>query len=379
MFAGSTSLPNQNQMLALIMLLLQQLMQQLNQQTQPTDPTPTPNSNETINLNSSEQNILDDTFGNGENQVLVRDGGNQDGKLSVGDTLVVQDQNGQEIKKTTLSTDDIYALRFRENMIKNGQSIGTGWEFSEQLVSIKNSSLTQAELRPYVAPTGQFGVEKVVERNQFWEVVERDGDRFLLMRRSNDQQQTIFVSDALNDIFQHRENYAFDCASPMALLNLKSSLDTIGADDFNQHAGQLMLASWFDQYDQSKFDGGYISTVRTAQAGEITINGIHNLAGETALFDPNKGDKLIPGNTYYFDLPGDNSSAVQGWNALYLGQNAEGAHDFWSNSIGQITVNFNSDSYLTTGQLSGYYLGAVVSAPNTNRLEQWDNDQSGLG
>jgi hypothetical protein len=263
-------------------------------------------------------------------------------------------------------------------MLKNGAAIGEGWEFSEQLISLKNAALTEPESRSFTGANGSSGTELVVERNQFWEVVERDNNRYLLMRTADAQNQPILASDALNDIFNQRDQYAFDCASPMSLLNLKSSLDTIGADDFNKNAGQLMLSSWFDQYDASQFDGGYISEVRTANAGEISINGIRNLAGETALFDPSKGDKLIAGNAYYFDLPGDTSSAQQGWNALYLGQNAAGGHDFWSNSIGQITVNFESGNYLTAGLLTGYYLGAVVSAPNTERLKAWDTDQSGI-
>ena len=301
---------------------------------------------------------------------------NQDGKLSVGDTLLVQNTSGEEVKRNTLTSSDIYDLRFRENMLKNGQAIGSGWEFTDKLVSIKEASLEPAETRSFTSASGLHGTETVLERNQFWEVVEREDNRYLLMRNTNDQGQTIKAADAISDIFSNRDSYTFDCASPMALLNLKSTLDTIGTEDFNRNAGQLMLSSWFDQYDQSSFDGGYISQVRTANAGEININGIHNLAGETALFDPSKGDKLIPGNAYYFDLPGDNSTAVQGWNALYLGQNEAGGHDFWSNSIGQISVDFTSGNYLTTGHLTGYYLGAVVSDPNTERLQTWDDDSS---
>lgn len=365
--------PNQHlQVIVLVMQLLQQLMQQLNQTpTQEPHPSPTP-----LTLSTSEQSILNSSFAGTANKALVLDGNDQNGKLSVGDTLVIQNQNGQELKRSTLTTDDIYELRFRENMLKNGLAIESGWEFSDQLINIKNSSLAEPEIRSFTGANSQTGTELVLERNDYWEVVERDNNRYLLMRPTNDQGQALQASDALTDIFNHRENYAFDCASPMSLLNLKSSLDTIGTEDFNRNAGQLMLSSWFDQYDSSQFDGGYIAQVRTAEAGEININGIRNLAGETALFDPAKGDQLIPGNAYYFDLPGDNSTSVQGWNALYLGQNEDGSHDFWSNSIGQITVDFASSSYLTTGQLSGYYLGAVVSDPNTARLQAWDTDKS---
>ena len=360
----------QMQMMVLVMQLLQQLMQQLNQHQDPTNQT------QSAHLSQTEQSILQSSFGDAKTKVSVLDGRNQDGKLTVGDTLIVQNESGQELKRSTLSSNDVYELRFRENMLKNGLAIETGWEFTDQLVSIKNAALAQPELRQFTSANGSTSTERVLERNQFWEVVEREGNRYLLMRTSNDQNQAVQASDAINDLFNHREAYAFDCASPMSVLNLKASLDTIGTDDFNRNAGQLMLASWFDQYDASKFDGGYIAQVRTADAGEININGIRNLAGETALFDPSKGDQLIPGNGYYFDLPGDNSSAVQGWNALYLGKTEDGHHQFWSSSIGKINVDFTNNSYLTTGQLSGYYLGAVVSDPNTTRLQAWDDDGS---
>lgn len=370
LFSESTQ---QMQMMILVMQVLQQLMQQLNQRQDQASPAP---SSTPLNLSQTEKSILQGSFGGTQTKLQVLDGANQDGQLTVGDTLIIQNENGQELKRSTLSSNDIYDLRFRENMLKNGLAVETGWEFTDQLVSIKDAALAKPELREFANANGSTSTERVLERNQFWEVVERDGNRYLLMRTSNDQNQAVQASDAINDLFNHREAYAFDCASPMSVLNLKASLDTIGTADFNRNAGQLMISSWFDQYDNSQFDGGYIAQVRTAAAGEVNINGVRNLAGETALFDPNKGDKLIPGNAYYFDLPGDNTSSVQGWNALYLGQDTEGHHQFWSSSIGKISIDFANNTYLTAGQLSGYYLGAVVSDPNTSRLQAWDDDGS---
>lgn len=370
LFSESTQ---QMQMMILVMQVLQQLMQQLNQRQDQANPTQAATP---LTLSQTEKTLLQGSFGEAQTKLQVLDGANQDGKLTVGDTLIIQNENGQELKRSTLSNRDIYDLRFRENMLKNGLAVETGWEFTDQLVSIKDAALAKPELREFTNANGSTSTERVLERNQFWEVVERDGNRYLLMRTSNDQNQAVQASDAINDLFNHREAYAFDCASPMSVLNLKASLDTIGTADFNRNAGQLMISSWFDQYDNSQFDGGYIAQVRTAAAGEVNINGVRNLAGETALFDPSKGDKLIPGNAYYFDLPGDNTSSVQGWNALYLGQDTEGHHQFWSSSIGKISIDFANNTYLTAGQLSGYYLGAVVSDPNTSRLQAWDDDGS---
>ena len=308
--------------------------------------------------------------------ITVQDGANADGRLSQGDTLLVRNTAGQEVSRKTLTADDIYAMRFRENMLKNAGSIGAGWEFTEKLVSIKGAQLAQPETRQYTDSNGARGTEKVVERNNFWEVVERGSNRFLVMRNTDNAGKPVLASDAINDVFTNRKNYAFDCASPMPLMNLKSTLDTIGKDDFNRNAGQLLISSWYDQYDTSRFDGGYLTNVRTAAAGEITVNGKANLAGETAKFDPAKGDKLIPGNTYYFDLPGDTTTAEQGWNAVYMGQKADGSHEFWSNSVGLLSVTFDGKDFTTTGRLAGYYLGAVVADPNVARIKDWDDDAS---
>ncbi|HPY42184.1 MAG TPA: hypothetical protein PLM98_16785 [Thiolinea sp.] len=54
----------------------------------------------------------------------------------------------------------------------------------------------------------------------------------------NNPNQQMQIAAALNDSFTNRQAYACECASPMSLLNLKSSLARISTEDFNQHAGQ---------------------------------------------------------------------------------------------------------------------------------------------
>ncbi|QLQ34347.1 MAG: hypothetical protein HZT40_22935 [Candidatus Thiothrix singaporensis] len=308
--------------------------------------------------------------------VVILDGDNADQRLDEGDTLIVQDASGNETLRKTLTTADLYDLRFRENMLNTVSSIGSGWEFSENLVHIKNAELTQPETRAYTTSNGQTSTEAILERNNFWEVVQRGSSRYLLIRETDNAGNAVLPSDAINDIFDNRQRYAFDCATPMRLLNLKATLDTIGEDDFNSHAGRLLLSSWYDQHDTSGFDGGFITSVRTAQAGEINVNGISNLNGESALFDPSKGDTLTPGSVYYFDLPGDKQSAAQGWNAVYIGRNADGAYRFWSTNIGTVNVNFQANSWLPEDTFDGYYLGAINATPNTARLQNWDVDRS---
>jgi len=283
-----------------------------------------------------------------------------------------QQQNPQPPAPPPLSNAQ-YDQQFRDNMLQTVNSIGDGWKFSDKLVELPNNALASPETRQYRDNTGHLQQETVLERNNYWEVVQRGNNRLLVMRETDNTGQPVKASAALQDIFTHRENYQFDCATPMRLLNLKATMDTVGADDFDRHSGRLQLSSWYDQHDNSTFDGGFISTVRTAEAGTININGKTNVSGETALFDPAQGDNLTPGNVYYFDSPGDNTSELQGWNAVYIGASDNGSHRFWSSGIGEVTVAFANDTWATTSGFDDYYLGAAISAPNTDRLRNWDS------
>ncbi|MEZ5452178.1 MAG: hypothetical protein R3E93_05060 [Thiothrix sp.] len=368
--------------LPLIALLLQRMGQQQQQQTDDGG-TPAPAEPEPLTLSESEQAILsgihtsssDGSAPTGQT-ASVLDGANADHRLSAGDTLVIRDAAGNETSRETLDSADMYDLRFRENMLKTVSTLGDGWAFSEDLVQITGGELQQPETRNYTSSSGQTTTETVLGRNNYWEVVQRGSNHYLLMRETDNAGNPVQASDAINDVFANRQDYAFDCATPMRLLNLKATLDTIGEDDFNSHAGRLLLSSWYDQHDNSSFDGGFISKVRTAQAGEISVNGVSNLQGETALFNPVKGDALTPGAAYYFDLPGDQESAVQGWNAIYMGRNNDGSHRFWSTNIGAVDINFQGDAWQPQGAFEGYYLGAVNVNPNTSRLQSWDTNRS---
>ncbi len=108
------------------------------------------------------------------------------------------------------------------------------------------------------------------------------------------------------------------------------------------------------------------------------MNGTSNLAGEYALFDPAQGDDLRIGGTYYFDKPGDMTTASQGWNAVYLGRQDNGSHQFWTSDVGVVDVAFGSGSsaWMPTSGFNDYYLGAAVADPNVGRLQRWDTTRS---
>ncbi|PID48469.1 MAG: hypothetical protein CR991_11645 [Proteobacteria bacterium] len=307
----------------------------------------------------------------------VVDGSSQDSKLGSGDRLVVKNADGETIVDKALTKSDIYDLKFRENMRQNITSLnGGGWGFTSELVSMPYNTLAHPEIRTYMTPQGWPETETITARNNYWEVIDRANGKHLVMRTTDNNGNPIKPSDAINDVFNNRSAYRFDCATPMPLLNMKSTLDTIGADDFNRNAGRMDFSSWYDRYDSTTSDGGFSTTVRLASAGEVSVNGVRNLNGETALFDPNRGDKLEIGSSYYFDKPGDNTTANQGWNAIYLGQRENGSHDFWAISRGNVNVRFEQNSWIPSTGFNGYYLGAAIGDPNVNRLEAWDNNPS---
>lgn len=286
---------------------------------------------------------------------------------------------GTQNPPNTASNEAIYEERFREAVTNNINQIGVGWDFSEgiDLVQIKNGTLQQPETRSYVDGQGNYGMETVIERNEYWEVVERDGRNHMVARQTDDQGQAIQPSAALNDVFNNPDKYSFDCSTPMALINMKATMDVIGEDDFNRNIGQLTFSGWKDSVD-GDFDGGFNATSRTAGAGEVNVNGVANLAGETAMYDPQKDGPLEVGNAYYFELPGDRHSDQQGWNAVYMGTDQNGKHNFWSPSVGTVQVEFQDNSWVTKVGYENYYLGGVNASPNVSRLAAMDSDGSGL-
>ncbi len=305
-----------------------------------------------------------------------------DNKLGVGDVLLIRNEADNIVDYRVLSASDIYDINYRENLINNVTEVGRKWSFTPNLVELPNDRLQNPVDRYYWAGSG-WGVEKLVAQNDHWDLVERNGSRVMLQRQFDDHGNRVKASDAIQDVFNNPQDYAFDCATPMPLLNMKTTLDVIGEDDFNRNAGQLAFSSWYDQYDASYFDGGYnINYVNTVGAGDIVVNNRETLDGEMDLFNPDNGDKLILGGVYYFEKPGDNTTAVQGWNTVYLGENADGSHRFWATALGNVDVDFRDGSYITEDSTSGafkdHYLGSAQINSNINRLYNWDSDRSGM-
>lgn len=333
-----------------------------------------------IDLTSSEQAILNNIYARDDNNRLldnaslsVKEGEGSAAGLSAGDVITINTTDGQSYEHT-LTQDNMYDLRFRENMQQAINSAGTGWSFDASLVDLPSGTMVN-ESRQYTDQNGQIQTETVLKKNDYWELVQRGGQKHLIMRETNDAGEQVKASDAVNDIFNNKNSYAFDCATPMSVFNLKATLDTIGEDDFNANVGQLNISSWGDPLKPNEFDGGYTAHVRRAGAGEVSVNGVPNLAGEYARFDPSQdGGDLRIGNAYYFDKPGDNSSASQGWNGIYMGQNANGEHQFWVTTQGIQNVSFNNDGSWTPngGFLAGHYLGAVSMSPDLRVLRGLD-------
>jgi hypothetical protein len=190
-----------------------------------------PNQDQFLNISNKEVEILSGLFmGDHEgelpanHQVRVLDNGN--GQISAGDQVQLVDQNNNVIRAKNLTEANAYDIRFRSSLIDTATKIGTGWPFSAtELVDIRNNTLAQPFTRTVQNEQGQLVQENVIEQNAFWEVVNDNGQHRLVMRETDDQGNNIRPSDALNDIFNNRENYAFDCATPMHTLKQKVGIE----------------------------------------------------------------------------------------------------------------------------------------------------------
>jgi protein-glutamine gamma-glutamyltransferase len=96
-------------------------------------------------------------------------------------------------------------------------------------------------------------------------------------------------ADAINDIFENSQLYAFECATAIVIVFYKAVLDTIEVNTFNKLFANLLLYDWhFDQ----------------------------DLGIKTKI-----GDDYIPGDCLYFKNPDVDPEMPQwqGENAIYLG------------------------------------------------------------
>ena len=176
------------------------------------------------------------------------------------------------------------------------------------------------------------GDNKILSRNEFWEVVETRGEdnkpfQYMKIRETDDDGNPVNPSDAVQHMFDNKDDYILDCATPMRLLNLKAQLDTVGADDFDRSHRGLSLHSHFDSHDTNgdTLDSGFNVSVQTAASG----NSDGAIAGvEYTRFDP-ANDKLVPGDWRYFDKAGDITTSNQGTNRIYLGPGENGKENFW--------------------------------------------------
>lgn len=69
----------------------------------------------------------------------------------------------------------------------------------------------------------------------YWDITSNGGFRL----RSN-----VKASDAINDVFNHSRQYAFECATAMMIILYHAYLNTVGPDMFNARFSSLYLYDW---------------------------------------------------------------------------------------------------------------------------------------
>lgn len=146
------------------------------------------------------------------------------------------------------------------------------------------------------------------------------------------------AAEGLREMINNPGDYTIECAAGANLVMKKGLLDTIGDARFNAlYPDGIDSLSWFGDIAPSSAD---YQVSEIAGEFQVPVNGqlVGNLPGEIKPYDI-QNDTLEVGELYYFDKPGDRSTALQGWNAIYLGQNPDGSHQFYAQGAGIVTTD----------------------------------------
>lgn len=217
---------------------------------------------------------------------------------------------------------------YRENVVQAAGLAGDGWAFQ-------------------ASPTPQLldGWGQATDQNDYWRMGVRsiEGQPQSVLQL----QPGVDAASAVDDLFQNRQNYAFDCSTAVRVVGLKAELDTLGAESFNGSHADLALFGHYDDVDGRMDSGAWnVSAGPTVDYGAGT---------ELGAFDPST-DQLRAGDIRYFENPGDTTTENQGWNVIYLGQTPQGQDRFWRTG-GEFT-----------GGLEGEYLSNLRGTPDLQQL-----------
>ncbi len=279
-----------------------------------------------LSMNHAQKRIADAQYGPGA-KVFDND---LDGQIGAGD--VIQKANGERV---TFNKEQAIDFNQRANIVKNALS-NPKWEFT-----------------PDATP-------KLKGPNDFWELKDVPGKDFQMMSLKPGANPAA----AVEDLRKHPERYEFDCAGGVRALNLLSTLDTIGKDDFNHSFQSLNFYGKFDSTD-GKSDGGEWNYVSHADYNN----------GEWGRYDPQSGDQLVPGDWRWYENPTDNTTENNGWNVIYLGKDESGKDQFWR--IGKTFVDSNPGA-TGTGEVANEYLSGVSGTTDINKLLYMDRTEGNL-
>ncbi len=211
--------------------------------------------------------------------------------------------------------------QYRANVVRAAEQAGDGWPFE--------SSPTPRLLGP--SDSWQMGTREL------------DGQLHNVL----EIKPGVDPSQAVQDLFQSRQSYGLDCATAVRAVGLKAELDTVGSEAFNLSHSDMFLFGHYDSVDGNQDSGAW-----RISAGPSVDYGA---GAELGAFDPTR-DQLQPGELRYFENPGDTTTENQGWNVIYLGQDAGGQDRFWRTG-GEFS-----------GGIEGQYLSNLRGTPDLDQL-----------
>ena len=314
-------------------------------------------------LNKSQRIVIDHAFGPGT--TIQTTGGPTD---ALRENDVVRRADGEEVR---LTREQALEYNQRANRLRTIYAHNNPFKFNPQRTPVLRDDhgkrLNMADINN--VPPEQEVPTTGGKPNPYWRFVAVQGqtatgepDMTAIMQ----VRPGVDPAKAVQDLYKNPHRYAFDCAAGLRVLDLKSTLDTIGPDDFNRfHIGpqsvrDLGLHGGYDTTD-GREDFGLMR--QAPLRGEPTmVNGV----AEWPELDPSRYGELTPGDRIYLEKVGDTTTAMQGWNGVFLRTLDNGSNEVFLAGKGIVTVDKNFSNPNWT------YLSTDRSVPDIEALARAD-------
>lgn len=156
----------------------------------------------------------------------------------------------------------------------------------------------------------------------------------------------VLPADAIRDIYQQGDRYAFECSTAVMIVFAKAILDSIGDDAFNTYFKDMVVGDWGSN------------------------NKLPLILNQHA--------EAYPGDSVYFENPDFNPDTPywQGENAILLGKGLYYGHGIGIKSAKSIISDLNEQR--KEGSTTSAFLSELVLHPNFKQLQRIAEGRNGI-